>query len=116
LFPRYLFIELDLDRDRWLSVRSTIGVASLFTSRDGSPIAVPAGVVEALLARFDGQLVRFDVDLKPGQRVRLLSGPFADFVGTIERLDNTGRVRVLLELMNAAMPITVDGRTVAPAG
>src|SRR4051794_20170300 len=53
LFPRYLFVQLDLGRDRWLSVRSTIGVASLFTTRDGSPVAAPVGVIEALLDRFD---------------------------------------------------------------
>src|SRR5215216_7584524 len=38
LFPRYLFVILDLQRDRWLSVRSTVGVSSLFSSRDGRPV------------------------------------------------------------------------------
>src|SRR5437899_3222650 len=37
LFPGYLFVVLDLERDRWLSVRSTIGVAHLFTHKDGRP-------------------------------------------------------------------------------
>ena len=62
LFPRYLFVELDLARDRWLSVRSTIGVASLFTSSEGQPIPVPRGVVEALLEQCDGDIVRLSVD------------------------------------------------------
>lgn len=116
LFPRYLFVELDLTRDRWLSIRSTIGVSNLFTSSEGQPIPVPYGVVEALLDRSDGELVRLDVDLKVGQRVRLLSGPFADLIGRIERLDSVGRVRVLLELMSSAVPITVEDTAVAPAG
>ena len=115
LFPRYLFVELDLARDRWLSIRSTIGVANLFTSSEGQPIPVPRGVVEALLAQCDGDIVRLSVDLKPGQRVRLLSGPFADLIGTIERLDSDGRVRMLLELMRTAAPIIVDSSAVAPA-
>jgi hypothetical protein len=51
LFPRYLFVILDLERDRWLSVRSTVGVASLFGSRDGRPVPVPVGIVESLIAR-----------------------------------------------------------------
>src|SRR5881394_1363063 len=42
LFPGYLFVVLDLGRDRWLSIRSTIGVAQLFTSKDGHPVPVPA--------------------------------------------------------------------------
>ena len=115
LFPRYLFVSLDLERDRWLSVRSTIGVTSLFASPQGKPIPVPPGVVEALLDRFDGNVVRLDADLKPGQRVRLSSGPFADFVGTIARLDGVARIRVLLDLMSTAVPITVERTAVAPA-
>ena len=42
LFPRYLFLILDPQRDRWLSVQSTVGVSSLFTC-DDRPIPVPAG-------------------------------------------------------------------------
>src|SRR5262245_48891817 len=41
LFPRYLFVILDLERDRWLSVRSTIGVSRLFSPQDGLPVPVP---------------------------------------------------------------------------
>src|ERR1700676_582993 len=52
LFPRYLFIILDLGRDRWLSVRSTVGVASLFTC-DDRPVPVPGGIVETLVANAD---------------------------------------------------------------
>src|SRR6516165_12160826 len=43
LFPRYLFVILDLGRDRWLSVRCTIGVSQLFTGQDGRPVPVPTG-------------------------------------------------------------------------
>ena len=78
LFPRYLFVHLDLDRDRWLSVRSTIGVARLFTQHDGRPVPVPIGIVETLLARSVGNLVRLDAGLVVGQCVRVLSGPFAE--------------------------------------
>ena len=49
LFPRYLFVTLDLERDRWLSVRSTVGVSSLFTTQDGRPVPVPVGIVESLI-------------------------------------------------------------------
>src|SRR5437016_13145894 len=98
LFPRYLFVILDLERDRWLSVRSTVGVASLFSSRDGRPVPVPVGIVESLIARSEDSLTRLDSGLVKGQQVRILTGPFVDFVGTLERLDAAGRVRVLLEM------------------
>src|SRR5882724_13014065 len=56
VFPGYLFVSLDLERDRWLSVRSTIGVLRLICHRDGRPVPVPAGIVERLLEQSDGNL------------------------------------------------------------
>src|SRR5262252_4765052 len=99
LFPRYLFVILDLERDRWLSVRSTVGVSSLFSTRDGRPVPVPMGIVESLIERSEESLTRLDWELVKGQHVRILTGPFVDFLGTLDRLNAAGRVRVLLQLM-----------------
>jgi len=115
LFPRYLFVILDLERDRWLSVRSTIGVSRLFTRQDGRPVPVPTGIVESLIERSDGKLTRLDAGLVAGQQVCILSGPFADFVGTLERLDDAGRVKVLLEMMGTTVPVTLHRSVLAPA-
>ena len=115
LFPRYMFLILDLGRDRWLSVRSTVGVSSLFTCED-RPVPVPSGVAEALIARTnEAGLALFDAGLRTGQTVRILSGPFADFVGTLERLDTAGRVRVLLTMMGTAVPVTLHRSALLPA-
>jgi transcription elongation factor/antiterminator RfaH len=115
LFPRYLFLILDLGRDRWRSVYSTIGVSSLFTCED-RPVPVPTGVVEALVARTDeAGLALFDAGLTTGQTVRILSGPFADFVGTLERLDSAGRVRVLLTMMGSTVPVALHRSALLPA-
>jgi transcription elongation factor/antiterminator RfaH len=114
LFPRYLFVILDLERDRWLSVRSTVGVSRLFT-QDGRPVPVPIGIVESLIERSDADVTRLDADLVNGRRVRILSGPFADFVGTLQRLDEAGRVRVLIEMMGTAVPVTLHRSALMPA-
>ena len=115
LFPRYVFIILDLGRDRWLSVRSTVGVSSLF-SCDERPIPVPHGAVEALIKRMDeANLTLFEAGLRTGQSVRILTGPFANFVGTLERLDDAGRVRVLLEMMGTAVPVALHRCALSPA-
>jgi len=114
LFARYLFIILDLTRDRWLSVRSTIGVSCLFT-QGGRPVPVPAGIVESLIGQSDGGLNRLDADLVKGENVRIMSGPFSDFVGTLERLDEAGRVQVLIELMGAAIPVSIHRSALSPA-
>ena len=114
LFPRYIFLILDLARDRWLSVRSTVGVSSLFTC-DGRPVPVPAGVVEGLIEHSDGKLTGLDAGLTRGQSVRILSGPFADLVGTLDRLDDTGRTRVLLDIMGTAVPVGIPRIALSPA-
>jgi transcriptional antiterminator RfaH len=115
LFPRYLFVILDLERDRWLSVRSTVGVSSLFSSRDGRPVPVPIGIVESLIERSEDSLTRLDCGLVKGQKVRILTGPFVDFIGTLDRLNGAERVRVLLELMGTAVPVTLHRSALAPA-
>ena len=61
--------------------------------------------METLIANTDeANLALFSSGLTTGQSVRILSGPFANFVGKLERLDAAGRVRVLLEMMGTAIP------------
>lgn len=115
LFPRYLFLILDPARDRWLSVQSTVGVSSLFTC-DDRPVPVPEGIVETLIQNTDeANLTLFNRGLIAGQSVRILKGPFADFVGTLERLDDAGRVRVLLDMMGTAIPVALRRTAICPA-
>ena len=115
LFPRYLFLILDLGRDRWLSVWGTFGVSSLFTCA-GRPVPVPEGIVETLVENSDeANMALFTSGLTTGQAVRILSGPFANFVGTLERLDAAGRVRVLLDMMGTAVPVALRRSAICPA-
>lgn len=107
-FPRYLFVALDLSRDRWRSVNGTFGVASLVMGKE-FPVAVPSGVVEGLGAACtaDGHL-RLGEALGLGDRVRVLSGPFADLVGELTRIDGVGRVTVLLRLLGGDVPVSIS--------
>jgi transcriptional antiterminator RfaH len=114
LFPRYLFIILDLARDGWWSVRSTYGVSHLFTCED-RPVPVPVGIVESLIAHAEQANLALCDGLRTGQQVRILSGPFADLVGTLDRLDENGRVRVLLQMMGTKIPVAIDRSRLLPA-
>jgi transcription antitermination factor NusG len=108
VFPTYMFIVLDLGRDRWRSVNGTLGVASLIMARE-TPQPVPIGVVEQLLDYLDDDgLVRFDRDLREGQSARVASGPFANTIGRLERLDGNGRVRLLLDIMGGKAPALLN--------
>jgi transcription elongation factor/antiterminator RfaH len=114
LFPRYLFVRLDLGRDRWRSVNGTFGVQRLI-SVNGSPQPVPQGVVELLLERCgpDG-LTRLEDRLAVGQNVQVGAGPFTNMLGTLARLDANGRVRVLLELMGGQIAVDLASSHVQP--
>jgi transcriptional antiterminator RfaH len=111
-FPGYLFVRLDLARDRWRSVNGTLGVAHL-VSRGEQPAAVPRGVVEALIEAADERGVLAGPQLKAGQTVRITAGAFADQLAVIERLDDAGRVRVLLEIMGSQAPVSLRREFVA---
>ena len=108
VFPRYVFVALDLERDRWRSVNGTFGVQRLVMAGDW-PIPAPIGVVETLMESVDrlGNL-EFTSALRPGSRVRLVSGPFADALGVLDALDASGRVEVLLEMLGRSIRLKVD--------
>ena len=117
IFPRYLFVVLDLDRDRWRSVNGTFGVARLVMMAGDRPQPAPRGVVEALIALTDGgDVLRLDGGdrLAVGRKVRILAGPFAERIGLLERLDDNGRVRLLLDIMGGRIAVTVPSAELAP--
>lgn len=114
LFPRYGFLALDLARDRWRSVNGTFGVVGLLMEED-RPRPVPPGVVEHLQALADTEgAVRFGLEVEPGRRVRVLTGPFADRLATVTRLDEKGRVALLLEILGAERTVVMAREDLLP--
>jgi transcription antitermination factor NusG len=104
-FPRYIFIELDLTIHRWRCVNGTFGVKSLVMQGE-TPHPVPRGIVETMIASVDDSgLLRFENDLKSGSKVRLIAGPFAEQLGILDRLNDSGRIRVLLNIMGRAISV-----------
>lgn len=114
LFPGYIFVILDLSRDPWRVVNSTVGVASLIMGAE-RPTPVPCGIVEALVISENFGTVRLDNDLEIGQKLRVLSGPFAHALCRLVHLNDRNRVRVLLELMGTEVTAQLDRSHVAPA-
>ena len=108
LFPGYLFVALDVRNGPWRTVNSTLGITRL-VSLGGEPTPVPSDLVDQLRLRCDpeGQLLPAQ-SFKPGDRVTLDRGPFANFVATIESLDPDRRIWVLLELMGHQTRVAVQ--------
>ena len=117
LFPRYLFLRLDAAKERWRAVLSTFGVASL-VCRDGAPVPVPDGVVEAIMAREDSQafvdLTR-QADFKTDDAVQVISGPFADHLARFQGLSASERVILLLDILGRKLRVEVPSESVTAA-
>jgi transcriptional antiterminator RfaH len=114
-FPRYLFVVLDLSRHQWRSVNGTFGVSSLVMAGD-LPCQVPPGIVESMVALADAQgLLQLRLDMKVGEPVRFAAGPFAEQLGVLDRLDDSGRIRVLLNILGRQVPICLDRAHALPA-
>ena len=105
VFPRYLFVSLNLAADSWYSINSTFGVSRIV--RFGlHPAPLPAGVAETLSDSLDqNNVLQFEKPLKQGDQVRLIRGPFAKHLGVLQSLDDKGRVRLLLEMLGGKIVI-----------
>ncbi len=113
-FPRYLFVVLDLERDRWRSINGTFGVSRM-VMRGDLPAPAPRGVVETLLASADEcGILRLADRLKVGNPVRMLAGPFAEQLATLEHLDDVGRVRVLVDMLGRKVSISTVAKDLFP--
>ena len=115
LFPGYVFVQIDVSVDQWRSINGTRGVIRLITNGD-DPVPVPVGIVEDIKRRIspDGAM-DWTSTLKIGDQVKISDGPFAAFIGTLEKLDASGRVRVLLDLLGRSVSVSLPAEKIAPA-
>jgi transcriptional antiterminator RfaH len=117
LFPRYLFVAIDLDAQRWRSIYSTVGVSRLVCTGD-DPTPVPVGVVEGLKQREDAKGF-IKLDSRPpfhrGEKIRVLEGAFSSCLGLFESMAERERVAILLDLLGRKVRVVLDVDLVAAA-
>jgi transcriptional antiterminator RfaH len=117
-FPRYLFVCLDVTRQRWRAVNSTVGVSRI-VGRGLMPTPVMPGVVEALKQREnkDGllELASPVTRLRQGDRVRIVDGAFEACQGLFEALTDNQRVAILLDLLGRKVRVLLDAGAVEAA-
>ena len=116
LFPRYLFIALDLLETRWRPILSTVGVSSLVRG-GGKPVPTASGLVEEIQEQERCHL--FDENaqvahLRIGDLVRVISGPFADQIGKFCTVGDRERVAILLELLGREVKTSMSAEMIAP--
>jgi transcriptional antiterminator RfaH len=100
LFPSYLFVSFDPEAPKWRTINSTYGVSRLVSFNASEPSSVPTLLMSELMARCDSKgLLLPSSKLKVGDTVKVINGPFANFVTTIEAITPDERLWVLLDIM-----------------
>lgn len=118
LFPRYLFVELDLSTERWHAINGTYGVNYLVTMGD-RPSPVPQGIVETIRARENAEGLVDVVEASPytkGEVVEITRGALADQTGIFKCDDDKQRVTLLLSLLGREMEVCLPANAVRAYG
>jgi transcriptional antiterminator RfaH len=117
LFPRYMFVAIDMAAQRWRAIQSTLGVSHLVCNGE-EPAAVPSGGVAALKAREDERgFVKMEAKpaFAPGDKVRVLGGAFMDNAGLFDGMSDHDRVAILLDMLGRKVRVYLDVDLVAAA-
>jgi len=117
LFPRYLFVEIDMAVQRWRSIYSTVGVSRLVCNGE-LPASVPDRVVDLLKKREDvSGFIRLDhrPKFKTGDRIRIVEGAFYDCLGIYDGMPDRDRVGILLDLLGRKVCLLLDVEAIAAA-
>jgi transcriptional antiterminator RfaH len=99
LFPGYMFIFFDRTETNWHKINNTYGVSRLITFNSILK-SIPSSFIDNLKMRYDlsGKLVPIQ-KLHRGDQVKILKGPFANFIATVEACETDQRIWVLMDLM-----------------
>ena len=114
VFPGYILIQMKMDDESWYAVRNTPGVTGFVSTEDerdkrAKPIPMEPEEVASIMSQLETGRPRVSVGLQVGQTVRIIAGPFADFMGTVGEVDpDRSRIRVLVSFFGRETPVELD--------
>ncbi|MFA6005021.1 MAG: transcription termination/antitermination protein NusG [Patescibacteria group bacterium] len=108
LFPGYILVHMVMNDDSWLVVRTTEGVTG-FVGAGNKPTPISEKEVEAILKFASQEAPKFKTKFSTGEAVKIVDGPFTDFLGTISSVDDDqGKVKVLISIFGRETPVDLD--------
>lgn len=108
IFPGYLLIRMVMDDNSWLLVRTTPGVTSFIGIGD-KPTPISDKEVEAIKRFMEMKEPLYKAKFSVGEAVKIIDGPFSEFLGTIDSTDETrGKVKVLVSIFGRETPVELD--------
>lgn len=113
IFPGYMLIKMILNDNSWLTVRTTAGITS-FVGVGNKPTPLPPKEVEAIQKFMVMDAPKYKASFSIGEAIKIIEGPFADFLGTVDHIDDDkGKVRVLVSIFGRETPVELDFLQVA---
>jgi transcriptional antiterminator NusG len=108
VFPGYIFVRMELDDQSWLVVRTTEGVTG-FIGAGTKPTPISDREVQAIMKFVEQDQPKFKTAFAVGEAVKITEGPFADFLGSVESIDEEkGKIRVLVSIFDRETPVELD--------
>jgi len=107
VFPGYVLVQMQMDDDSWNVVRNTPGITG-FVGSGNKPTPLSEAEVNAILKRAEGS-PQVKVGFRKGENVRVVDGPFTDFVGVVDEINVAkGKVKVMLTLFGRETSVELD--------
>lgn len=108
VFPGYILVEMKMDEDSWYVVRNTPGVTG-FVGMGNDPTPLRPEEVRQIIDRMAQEAPKPRLTYKVGQKVRIIEGPFNDFIGTVAAIDmDKSKVRVMVNFFGRDTPVELD--------
>ncbi len=113
VFPGYVLVEMIMGDDSWYVVRNTPGVTG-FVGAGTRPTALEDSEVKRILKQMKMEAPKVKVTFSRGERVKVVDGPFTDFIGVVDDINpEKGKVRVLVSFFGRETPVELDFLQVA---
>lgn len=108
IFPGYIMVKMILEDDSWLAVRTTPGITG-FVGVGDQPTPLSEAEVNNIQKFVSSPAPRFKSKLSVGEAVKVTDGPFSDFLGTVNEVDEArGKVKVLVSIFGRETPVELD--------
>jgi len=108
IFPGYVLVEMIMDEDSWYVVRHTAGVTK-FVGSAKKPIPAKESEIKKIIHRSANTTQKIEMDIKVGEKVRIVSGPFAEFVGDItEVYPDKAKLRAMVSIFGRETPVELE--------
>ena len=108
IFPGYILVKMVLEDDSWLAVRTTQGVTA-FVGAGNKPTPISESEVGTILKFMQMEAPKYKTSFSMGEAVKIVDGPFADFLGTIDAIDEEkGKIKVLVSIFGRETPVELD--------